>query len=395
MKKIKPPKKKVKKEQSQGFSIKTIAIAWAVIMCVVVGGVAIGLLVFGDRSTDTNGQEGTQAQDDTHDITLPEHVIYTFPYELVLGDMILTNAEYNFYFTELKFQAEERYFNMLGHEPFDVFVHVGEQMHFDGNQTWEDYIHKQVAEMFMMYAQALASGTSLTEGNLEMLADNEEWIAEIASMDGMTLDELIDDHFPGMTWEMFRRHMERDMLVRNWVADEMAGLSFSDAEMDTFFEANWPDFAPWSYGEREMYSRVDVRHILIQSLEIGIDAAREAAEEILAEWRDGLATESSFADLATLRTEDPGSAHTGGLYTDVFPGDMVPEFDAWIFAPHRSFGDTDIVDTMWGSHVMFFVDGYDRVENWQPVTEAEMARIAFDALMDSLSEIHNVQRRTI
>ena len=34
---------------------------------------------------------------------------------------------------------------------------------------------------------------------------------------------------------------------------------------------------------------------------------------------------------------------------------MVPEFNDWIFDPARVYGDTDLVKTSYGYHIMFFV----------------------------------------
>ena len=51
---------------------------------------------------------------------------------------------------------------------------------------------------------------------------------------------------------------------------------------------------------------------------------------------------------------DPGSNTNGGLYTEVMQGDMVPEFDAWCFDEARQVGDTAVVRTDLGFHVMYF-----------------------------------------
>ena len=71
-------------------------------------------------------------------------------------------------------------------------------------------------------------------------------------------------------------------------------------------------------------------------------------------WKDGEATEESFAELAKQHTEDPGSAETGGLYEDVYPGQMVTEFNDWCFADGRKVGDSAVVKTSYGYHIMFF-----------------------------------------
>lgn len=121
---------------------------------------------------------------------------------------------------------------------------------------------------------------------------------------------------------------------------------------------------------------VNVRHILISPEAISEDIDTEdeeavaAAEEeadavalaktegILDEWKNGDATEESFAALADEYTSDTGSA--GGLYEEVYPGQMVSEFNAWIFDESRKTGDVEIVKTDYGYHIIYFIGHTDQ-----------------------------------
>ena len=84
-------------------------------------------------------------------------------------------------------------------------------------------------------------------------------------------------------------------------------------------------------------------------------AAKEKAEAWLDEWESGAATEESFAELAKTNSTDTGSKENGGLYEDVYPGQMVSAFNNWCFDSSRKPGDTGIVETTYGYHVMYFV----------------------------------------
>ena len=85
--------------------------------------------------------------------------------------------------------------------------------------------------------------------------------------------------------------------------------------------------------------------------------AKAAAEEILAQWKSGEATEESFAALANEKSAD-GDGTTGGLYENVYPGQMVSAFEDWCYASHKA-GDTGIVETEYGYHVMYFCGDSD------------------------------------
>ena len=126
----------------------------------------------------------------------------------------------------------------------------------------------------------------------------------------------------------------------------------------------------------------NVRHILVQyeggtTDENGTTtysdeekaAAMTAAQAILDEWKSGEATEDSFAALATEKTEDEGSKENGGLYENVYPGEMVTAFNDWCFDSGRKAGDTGIVETEYGCHVMYYSGDSDITYRTYKITE--------------------------
>jgi len=117
---------------------------------------------------------------------------------------------------------------------------------------------------------------------------------------------------------------------------------------------------------------VNVRHILVGFEGGTIDEttgtttysdeekakAKTEAEEILASFTAGEATEEAFAALANEKSDD-GDGTTGGLYENVYPGQMVTNFNNWCFDSARKAGETAIVETEYGYHVMYFVGNSD------------------------------------
>ena len=128
---------------------------------------------------------------------------------------------------------------------------------------------------------------------------------------------------------------------------------------------------------RPDYNTVDVRHILIQPLDSGLsegdegyeeatqlnDAqAEQRAKDILDEYLAGEQTAEAFGELAKEYSAD-SNAGDGGLYTQVYRGQMADAFENWCFDESRQVGDTGIVETSNGYHVMYF-QGYD-IPYWQ------------------------------
>ncbi len=105
----------------------------------------------------------------------------------------------------------------------------------------------------------------------------------------------------------------------------------------------------------EDYITKNVRHILIMSTSYDSDEkAKAKAEEVYEEFKNGDKTTESFIKLAQKYSEDTGSSQTGGLYENIYKGEMVEEFDEWCFDETRNKGDHGIVKTTYGYHIMFF-----------------------------------------
>ncbi len=130
----------------------------------------------------------------------------------------------------------------------------------------------------------------------------------------------------------------------------------------------------------------DVRHILLQSANhTDAAGAKAKAEEILAEWEASAKTEEAFAELANKYSEDPGSNTNGGLYENVNAGDMVEEFDAWLFDDARKAGDVEIVETaQHGAHIMYYVGEGEPV--WKLSVENALKNEKYTAAYEALAE---------
>lgn len=117
----------------------------------------------------------------------------------------------------------------------------------------------------------------------------------------------------------------------------------------------------------------DVRHILVspetdegtdEATDEQIAAAKTQAEELLAQWEAGEATEDSFAALAVENSADTGSASNGGLISGITASSSyVDTFKDWALDPARKAGETGIVQSEYGWHIMYYVSGEPTWEN--------------------------------
>ena len=155
---------------------------------------------------------------------------------------------------------------------------------------------------------------------------------------------------------------------------------------------------------RDENPTIDIRHILVplgaatlttedegydeEQAQLKADAHAKA-EALLAQWQSGEATEESFADLAMKESTD-GSKYDGGLYTEVYQGQRVTEFNDWCFDAARQSGDTGVVDTQYGSHVMYF--SAENMQRWQSQAASTLRNEAYTAWEGDLVASVTVQR---
>ena len=122
------------------------------------------------------------------------------------------------------------------------------------------------------------------------------------------------------------------------------------------------------------YNLVSFRHILIkpetvaegdyetdeayqQALDEANSTAKEEADIYYALWQED-PTEDNFSQMAQEYSEDSSSSN-GGLFEDVYKGQMVTPINDWIFAEERKSGDTAIVESDYGYHIVYFVGESD------------------------------------
>ena len=124
----------------------------------------------------------------------------------------------------------------------------------------------------------------------------------------------------------------------------------------------------------------DVAHILVQfesdkPTDEQKAAAKAEAEQILADFLAGEQTKDAFEKLGNEKTDD-----SNVIYEGVYEGQMVAEFEDWCFDEARKTGDTGIVETTYGYHVMYFI-GEGKLA-WENTAHAGVIGELFEAWLD-------------
>ena len=295
-----------------------------------------------------------------------------------MGDKELTNVQLQIYYRMQVLDLLSYYGSYASQIGFDYTQPLSEQVcYFDQEMSWEQYLIDAAIKTWESYqAMALLAeevGFELEGEWLETLDKIPADLQQQATDDGYeNADALLADVIgPGCKESHYLEYVKLACMSNAYYAHLQETMQPTDADIEAYFAENQAKLAE-SGITKEMGMISDVRHILIMpkggmtSEETGETvytdeekaAALAEAERILQEWKDGEATEESFGLLANTYSEDGGSNTTGGLYEDIAPGaSYVENFLNWSIDMSRQVGDTGIVETEYGYHIMYYVAG--------------------------------------
>lgn len=140
-----------------------------------------------------------------------------------------------------------------------------------------------------------------------------------------------------------REDFEDQMLAERFQARKLQSIKITPSEVETWFNQIPTDSLP------TVPTIVRLAHI-VRYADV-TEAARSSARSILSTIRDSLLTGSSFEEMASRYSDDPGSAANGGRYQNVRLGVFVPEFSA--VAARMPIGEvSEIFETRFGLHIL-------------------------------------------
>ncbi len=256
-------------------------------------------------------------------------------------------------------------------------------MTYDYRSFQFQYATEDNTEVTTTQSEALALANELYDTTTELAF--EKWVSDYYKDTDATLTaDMITEKVDATLTENAAYAEGTGIAEFAFAADTEVGMTYTNADTDGYITVYMVTRLP----ESDMSETVDVRHILISEDTMGSDdAAKAEAERILALYNEN-ATEDNFAALALEYSEDTGSFMNGGLYENVAQGEMISEFDSWIFDDARTAGDTGIVKTTYGYHVMFYSG--DGLVKYQATVSDDMTATDYDAHYEELIVLYPV-----
>ncbi len=320
-----------------------------------------------DGNPDDVTCKGSYTAEDEAVVSAREKVVATAgEYELTLGQLqVYYWMEFRNFMSQYGTYAS--YFGLDVSQPLDTQMCSG----LEEARTWQQFFLEGALNSWNNYramaAEADANGFELTEEQRATIDNAAAELEEAATANGFEsgIAMLHSSLGAGAELEDYVYFMELYYKANGYYAQIAQGFEPTDEQLDDYFEEHAEGYA--ASGITKDTKLVNVRHILVypegadgtnlatqEFSEEAWAASEKKAQEILDQFLAGDKTEESFAALANEYSEDPGSNTNGGLYENVSEGEMVAAFNDWCFDAARQVGDTGIVKTNYGYHVMYF-----------------------------------------
>lgn len=280
-----------------------------------------------------------------------------------IRDMQFTALDYNFYFANeyvqlMKMQLQGTSIPMTASGFLDMEGQISKDMKI------KDYMQKAVisdfqGEVFLLeYAQK--NNLKLDDDIGKKIEEEFEKTKQSAEEIGMTLDEYLKSYYgPTATEDGLREILQRYELVNTAMNHYVEEYKFAEGET----------LLPTVY------------HVLYPSLDLttGQTLSDEKKAEAKQKAEALKASVTSLDDLKAKAEEGKAANEVAEAaeYT-VSIGQMVEPFEKWCFAEHNV-GDLDVVETMYGYHVIYFVGKKE-------ADESQKKQIAYKAMQTEMDK---------
>jgi hypothetical protein len=237
--------------------------------------------------------------------------------------------------------------------------------------TWEQYFldaaivswHRYVIMNDMAQEANFQLSTELQDYFTALPESMQKWAEQY---EYSSVDELVAADFgASATFASYESYLRRYYTSYEFFGSEFDSMELTDAEIEAYYTANEEALKSEGYSKDDG-NTVDVRHVLIQPeggtknadgsttySDAEWEAARVKAQSLLDAWLEGEATEEAFAQMAKANSSD-GNAADGGIYKNITSEtNFVPEFLNWCMDANRKVGDSGLVKTTYGYHIMY------------------------------------------
>ncbi|HRT00227.1 MAG TPA: peptidylprolyl isomerase, partial [Bacteroidales bacterium] len=210
----------------------------------------------------------------------------------------------------------------------------------------------------LLYLQAKADSIQVTDREVESELDRRLsiFITQYGS------EEKLEEYFGKSISEIksdFRELIREQMMTQKVQQKLTSDIKVSPSDVRMFYESLPKDELPVIQGYYEFSEIVIVPKITKEEKEKTIEKLNNIRERII--------QGESFATMAILYSEDPGSASKGGELGFVSRTDLVPEFSSVAFNLTSTDDVSRVVETEYGFHIIQLIERKGNLMNFRHI----------------------------
>lgn len=274
----------------------------------------------------------------------------------------------------------------LSYFNFSTELPMYEQASMTDGMTWEQYFVNITIDILHQYAakaaEADATGFVLPADVQEVIDKTPETLKEQAEANGYdSALDFVKESYADISLQDYYDFV-RLYYYSGYFGNQMSdAITVSDDDARAYYEEHADEMATYGYVKTDL-NDVNIRHILITPSDSDGDgvtsgedkaAALEKAKEVYALYLQN-PTEEHFAELAA-EYSAASNGTEGGLYENVYDGELTGGVQSWSFSADRKPGDTGIVETEAGYHIMYFVGACSTMTWLESCREARKTEI--------------------
>ncbi len=305
------------------------------------------------------------------------------------GDRKLTNGELQAYYWVYIYSFLQENSSALSTLNLDLTKDFAKQeCSVQKGSSWQEYFLENALKAWHQYISMVVAGEKadykLPEDEQKYLDNFRDTINTDAGNYGYKDgEEMVKAEMgAGASLDAYIAYMEATFKGMGYYNYLCENIKLTEEQIAAYYEENKTYFESYEITKDDSdFAWVGVRHILLQPVAtVGEDGketyteeawedCRKKAQDLLDSFLAGEATEEIFGTLAKEHTADGGSKANGGLYAQFFRNEMVEPFEEWSFDKTRKYGDTGLVKSDFGYHIMFFIEGEAQ---WRYYSDAEL-----------------------
>lgn len=290
-----------------------------------------------------------------------------------VGNQVLTNGQLQSYYWMGVFDFLDYYSYYLEAIGLDIEKPLDEQIcDEETGMTFQQMFLESALESWRRYATLVKmsedEGFVLSPEQQKYLDEFETQMNKLAADNKYEdVEEFIDKElFPGGSLKDYYEYNRISYVALSYYDTLYEKLMPTAEEIEAYYTEHETEFKNNGFA-KEDGNYYDVRHILIEVkgtkgedgktiyTDADWEACRAEAQQILDGYLAGEKTEDAFAALAKEKSKDGGSAENGGLYQQLTKEtNFVEGFKNWYLDESRKPGDTGLVKSTYGYHIMYF-----------------------------------------